>query len=149
MGETIAVLFIFFVLLSFGFIFYLNVIKSSFDIKEDEKLQLFSNQIVKRISYFPELQYSEENVIKEGVDAFKIESARELINANSADYYDEFGFSNITIQSLYPKKTEIMLYNNSPPEYDDMLVTYVPVPIFNPISKTKSFGVLTIKVFKE
>ena len=58
-GETIAVLFVFFLLVVIGFIFYVGVIKDSIVSEKDELSQLKSIEIAQKVLYLPELQCSE------------------------------------------------------------------------------------------
>ena len=63
MGETIAILFIFFVLIIFGLVFYFQWQKSSF---EGQKLEVFSDESISRslvVSFLPELVCSKKGIV--------------------------------------------------------------------------------------
>ncbi len=58
MGETIGILFVFFILVVFGFVFYMNVMKGSSKVEMEENIQLKTIGIAQRASFLPELQCS-------------------------------------------------------------------------------------------
>ncbi len=92
MGESVAILFIFFILLIFGFVFYANVMRSSAKVELEENIQLKAISIAQKASFLPELQCSEENVRKEDcIDLLKLESASSLLDSNNIYYFDIFG----------------------------------------------------------
>ena len=90
-GETIAVLFVFFILIIIGFIFYVKVIKSNIQSESEELSQLKSVGIAQRIMFLPELQCSEDNIIIDNsIDMLKLESAQNIMKENELYYYDLF-----------------------------------------------------------
>ena len=100
-GETVAVLFIFFILVAIGLVFYLRVAKTNLESDIEESQQLNSIGIAQRIMFLPELQCSEDNIIKENcIDKIKLDSAAKLMQENQLYYFDIFEFSDINIEQV-------------------------------------------------
>lgn len=151
MGESVAILFIFFILLVFGFVFYMNVMKGSTKVEVEENIQLKTIGIAQRASFLPELQCSEENVRRENcIDIYKLEAASGLLKENNMHYYDVFEFSNIQVQKKFPEPEKTWpLYNNTLTEYKNRLSTFIPISLFNATSKKYDFGILIVEVYSK
>ncbi len=148
MGESVAVLFIFFIFLVFGFVFYMNVMSSSTKVEMEENIQLKAIGIAQKASFLPELQCSEENVrVEDCIDLLKLNAAAALLKENNFYYYDVFEFSKIWVENVFPEEDEWLLYNKTPANYKDQLSTFVPVSLFNPTSKEYSFGILAVETY--
>jgi len=105
MGESIAILFIFFILVVFGFVFYMNIMKGSAKIEIEENIQLKAIGIAQEVSFLPELQCSEENVrVEDCIDLMKLDAASKLLKDNSIYYYDIFEFSKIWVEEVFPNE---------------------------------------------
>lgn len=151
-GETIAVLFVFFILVAIGFIFYFKIVKSNIEIESEEFSQIKSIGIAQRVMFLPELQCSEGNVIRENcIDVLKLESAQSVISQdiNKLQYFDLFEFSEISVQQIYPNEQKWNLYSRRLDNFRSKFVTNVPVALFNPISRTYGFGILTIETMSK
>lgn len=147
MSETIAILFIFFILLTFGFMFYLRINRASIETQYERGTDLMAIEITQKASFLPELQCSTKNVITDNcIDLLKLESAKEIINENKESYYDLFFGSEIVVKEVYPDKITWVLYNNT---INDTSSIFTPVPIllYNAISDEHYFGILQIKYF--
>ena len=149
MGESIAILFIFFILVVFGFVFYMDIMKGSAKIEIEENIQLKAIGIAQKVSFLPELQCSEENVrVEDCIDLMKLNAASDLLKDNSIYYYDIFEFSKIWIEEVFPNEgTKWDLYNSTPTTYKNRISTFIPVSLFNPTSKKYNFGVLAVEVY--
>lgn len=149
MMETIAILFVFFILVGFGFVFYARILKSSVTTQSEEKVQLESIGIAQKAAFLPELQCSEDNIIKEGcIDILKLNKASIIMPNNKEEYSDVFGFSKIYVNETFPDSTKDWpLYDNSPTNYKTKLVTHVPISLYDATSKTYSFGVLVVEAY--
>ncbi|MAG91434.1 hypothetical protein CMO83_02060 [Candidatus Woesearchaeota archaeon] len=144
--ETIAVVIVFFILVIIGFLFYANIIKGNLDIEKEELSQLKSVAIAQRAMFLPELQCSEDNIIRENcIDILKINSAKNIITRNQIYYYDQLEFSDITVSQIYPSEDQWTIYSRETIGYRNKFVTNVPVSLFDPIKKTYGFGILTIE----
>lgn len=150
MGESVAILFIFFILVVFGFVFYMNVIKSSAKVEMEENIQLKAIGIAQKASFLPELQCSEENVrVEDCIDLLKLEAASDLLGENNIYYYDVFEFSNIKVKRIFPPENQETwsLYNNTLTDFRNIISTFIPVSLFNPVSKKYDFGILAVEVY--
>ena len=145
-GETIAVLFVFFILIIIGFIFYVNVIKGNIEQEKDELSQLRSVAIAQRVMFLPEVQCSQDNIIIDNcIDVMKLEAAHGIMKQNELYYYDLLEFSNITISQVYPNEVKWNLYSRKTSDFKSKFVTNVPISLFNPATRKYSFGVMTIE----
>src|SRR3989344_9507334 len=89
MGETIAVLFVFFVFILIGLIFYVKIIKGNIESDKEEASQLRAIGIAQRVMFLPELQCSEDNIIRDNcIDWWKLDSANSIMKDNEPYYYD-------------------------------------------------------------
>ncbi len=148
MGETIAVLFVFFIFIIIGFVFYVRVIKGNIDLEREESAQLRSVGIAQRVMFFPELQCSEDNIVIENcIDILKLEAAQSLMQQNELYYYDLLEFSNVSLLQIYPREEYKEIYSRKIDNFKDKFVTNVPVSLYNPATKRHSFGILTVETF--
>jgi len=145
-GETIAVLFVFFILIIIGFVFYVNVIKSNIDIEKEELSQLRSVGISQRIMFLPEVQCSEDNIIIDNcIDILKLEYAQSVMKENEIYYYDLLEFSDVSVLQVYPDEAKWSLYSRKTDDFSSRFVTNVPVSLYNPATRKHGFGILTIE----
>ncbi|MBI3027315.1 hypothetical protein HYY70_04315 [Candidatus Woesearchaeota archaeon] len=145
-GETIAVLFVFFILVTIGFIFYAKVIKGNIELEKDELSQLRSVGVAQRVMFMPEVQCSEDNVIIDNcIDILKLEAAKSLISEKELYYYDLLEFSDIKILQIYPEEAEWEIYSRKIDNFRNKFLTNVPISLYNPATRKHSFGVLAIE----
>ena len=149
MGETIAVLLIFFILVFLGLIFYTRIIRGNIENELTEARQLEAIKIAQRVSYLPELQCSDVNVIKDDcIDALKLDASIGIIKSNNDFYPDQFKFSKITVKGIYPDETEsLTIYDKSLTDFTDKIHTNFPVDLYDPISEKHSFGVIEVDTY--
>lgn len=149
MGETIAVLFVFFILVLVGSIFYVRIIKGNIEGEKDEASQLRAIGIAQRVMFLPELQCSEDNIIRDNcIDIWKLGSAENLMRNNEIYYYDLLEFSNVTVSQIYPAEEEWSVYSRKI-ENTNKFVTNVPISLYNPDTRRYGFGVLTIETYSK
>lgn len=149
MGESIAVLFIFFILVVFGFAFYSNIMKGSAKSQNDENAQMNAITIAQRVSFLPELQCSKDNVIIEGcLDLYKLNYIGTLLNESNVYFYDMFMTSTITVvQEMPPDPKVWVFYNHTPKGYKTRLSSFIPVSLYNDTTKKFNFGILVVDVY--
>ena len=147
-GETIAVLFVFFILVIMGFIFYVKVIKGNIELEKEELSQLKSIGIAQRVMFLPEVQCSEDNIIIDNcIDILKLDSAQALMVENEVYYYDLLEFSDVNIVQIYPNEAKWNLYSRKTQDFKSKFVTNVPISIYDPAARRHGFGILTIETF--
>jgi len=145
-GETIAVLFVFFILIVIGFIFYVKVIKSNIELEKEELSQLKAIGIAQRVMFLPEVQCSEDNIIIDNcIDVLKLDSAQNLMKENELYYYDLLEFGNVNVTQIYPNDAKWIIYSRKTSDFKNKFNTNVPISLYNPVTRKHSFGVLTIE----
>lgn len=148
MGETIAVLFVFFILVIIGFIFYVKVIKGNIELESEELSQLKSVAIAQRAMSLPELQCSEDNIVIDNcIDILKLDSSQALMRDNEIYYYDMLEFSEISIAQIYPSETKWNVYSRKTDVFKSKFVTNSPIAVYDPVARKHGFGILTIETF--
>ena len=149
-GETVAVLFVFFILIVVGLIFYVKVIKGNLSSEKEEISQLKSVGIDQRVMFLPEIQCSKDAVKEESscIDILKLESAPGIIKENELYYYDLLEFSDINVFEVYPMRNKQWnLYSRKNENLENKFVTNVPISLYDPAARRKSFGILRVETF--
>jgi len=112
MGETIAIMFIFFMLLVAGAVFYLNLQRASMAQEIEQAYELRAIETAQIISFLPELQCTESNVVKASCfDIYKM-IALALISESPQGrnlYLREFGTTTIILCLSVRRKTLTLL----------------------------------------
>ncbi|MEM4336444.1 MAG: hypothetical protein QXG86_00370 [Candidatus Woesearchaeota archaeon] len=152
-GESVAVLLIFFVLVIMGMIFWSRYSQTS--IKEQQEVDIISRaiRVAQTVSFLPELQCSILEVIKFSCfDVYKIEAMQKIIMEEKDQgaiqhYFNSFGFANITIYSMYPVKKEWNIYDFTGGNISGYITTQIPIAIYNPIEMRFSFGYANVAVY--
>ena len=103
--ETIAVLFIFFVLVLFGLIFYSKYQEGALIAKDNE---LFEKRVIEattKVLFFPELACTDGKAEVEDFcfDVFKLDHIETYLEENRDYYFQIFGFAKIDIVQIYPE----------------------------------------------
>lgn len=151
MMETISVLLIFFVLILVGMVFWVKISKSNIEIEQQELRQLRGIEIAQRVLFLPELQCSFDNVVtSDCIDILKLQSTEQVVlqSENKLYFFDRLGYSNITIKQIYPDSGLVKnLYSNALENYQNKIVTHLPISIYDPRDKRHSFGVLEVEVY--
>jgi hypothetical protein len=157
MFENVAVMIIFFFLLIFGASFYFTLQKASLQTQVERINQLAAVQQALRLTYLPELDCSFLGVQKENCfDEFKVISFHDNKPENDLAYFNIFGYSNITLKTIYPNplypnfETK-KIYERAPPNISSSTQTQIPVLICkngcDPLNLQYSFGVLEVDYY--
>lgn len=150
MGETLAVLVIFFFLVVFGLTFYTKMQTLSIKRISEKENSLKAVQVAQRISFMSEFQCSFNNVQKDNCfDLLKVDAFNSAFLSNSDDYllyyYDWFEYSNISIKKIYPDEGEIyLIYENVPNKYKKELSTKVPISLYDPREDRYYLGMMDV-----
>ncbi|MFH1317147.1 MAG: hypothetical protein ABII01_06510 [Candidatus Woesearchaeota archaeon] len=114
-GESMAVMIVFFFLLMFGYSFYINIQKQQFARDLKESSENIAVQVAQKIYFLPELQCSSGvRFVRESCyDQMKIESfikMMTMMNSNLRElfYKDVIGISKIDFHQVYPKEKEVI-----------------------------------------
>ncbi len=122
MSETIAVIFIFFILIVFGMIFFYQYQKVSFNEKQAELLSMKAIDITSKVLFLPELVCSDgrAELIKDCLDLLKLNAAKDVFSATASDFSEEssedyyfkiFSYARIKVYELYSNQ-RIIAYDN-------------------------------------
>lgn len=147
MMETIAILFIFFILVFIGLIFFFRIMKSNVADEIEEAKELSAIEAAQIASSLPELQCSQNNIIESNcIDILKLENAVEVVNTTT--YFDLFSYSRITVQQKYPLPyTNWTLYEKKPVNVTEVRPTYFPISLFDPKTQYYYFGVMIVDAY--
>ena len=149
MFETIAILFVFFMLVIFGFIFYAKLQKITFTEERGEVSILKAIQVAERTSFLPEMQCSFDNVPDDDcIDIEKLKALRFTIEYNIVYYFSLFEFSQITVTQIYPTADSWVLYDNPKKNFIDLIPIQLPVSLYNPMTDSYGFGYIDIGVYR-
>ncbi|MBN1386377.1 hypothetical protein JW968_05390 [Candidatus Woesearchaeota archaeon] len=151
MGENIAILIIFFMLLIFGIVFFTSIQKTNIQVEKEENFVKESIEISQRTSFMPEFQCSSNNIITDACfDILKLEALSVLLSdpESSFYYYDYFGYSNITVHEVYPENRSWNIYERQSSRGLGGWRTQFPLSLYDPKEDAYSFGYLDITVFK-
>lgn len=158
-GETISVLAVFFIIALIGVVIYFNIARSNLEDAQRESLDTQSIGIVQRVLSFPEIQCSENNVLKENcVDLLKLQAISGMDPGGIQElYFDSFGFSKVEVDILYPDVASLdpaldppspyVIYDNEKPDFRSLIPTRLPVSVFDPLRNQYYFGVLRVSTY--
>lgn len=149
-GETVAVIAVFFIIAIISAAFYFNASKSNIIREIDEAAASSSVGIVQKILSLPEIQCSQNNVVQSNcVDKIKLENVYSLMLSpdNKLAYFYLFGYSNIEIIQVYPSQTSTKIYSNNLDKFRSSIQTNLPVTIYDPVSNTNSFGYVSVTTY--
>ncbi|MBI2662263.1 hypothetical protein HYX11_02280 [Candidatus Woesearchaeota archaeon] len=113
MTETIAVLFIFFVLLLFGIIFYYKYQQVAVKEKQEELLAARAMDTTLKMLFLPELMCTKREAEPEDncIDVLKMRQAKATFRKYMSDYYfGIFSYARIRVVDLVDKQ-ELVLYD--------------------------------------
>jgi len=154
MTETIAVLFIFFVLIAFGLIFYYQYQKVSF---KEKQAELFANRAMDttlKTLFLPELACSKGEAEPEAncFDLMKLRYANQTIKDHLADYYfDLFSYAKISVNQTYPNSELWVIYDKKPNQLNQSNSNYEPtffvVTLKDEIDGSYGFGFIEVGVY--
>ncbi|HIH92091.1 TPA: hypothetical protein HA281_04760 [Candidatus Woesearchaeota archaeon] len=148
MGETIAILLVFFFFVVIGMVFYVNIIKSKSATEREENTQLEAITVLKKALALPELQCSRQNIVEDScIDLLKLQAASIVVPQHQEYYFDSLGFSVVSVQEVYPSTHNYTLYNSPLDKYSSKSVTNAPISLLDPVTGTNAFGVITIDTY--
>lgn len=155
MTETIAILFIFFILLLFGIIFYFRYQQSAFQEKQEELLGARAIETTLKALFMPELICSRGEAEPEDncFDVLKLDSASATVKDYLDEYYFEiFSYASISVHQVYPDEEEKtwILYNKVKPDYTRKEPTFFVVTLKDELGGAVpkyGFGYISVEVY--
>lgn len=147
MMETIAILIVFFILLTVVGIFYATFQKESIRKTVSQVVDKETVQLALKLSSLPELRCSKNNIQEDNcIDSYKLSALKEIVDENKEYYNLIFGKSYISLEEVYPGNATYELYGT----YDgSQSKSLIPIPLVVKHAdydrKEKySFGVLNV-----
>ena len=155
MFESIAVIIIFFFLLSFGFTFYGKIQKSSNEAKVQAAKELDAVSLAIKASSLSELQCSVKNIAEPNCyDLYKVVAFRQMMQSPSPEvndhYFQALGYSTIKFHVIYPESGNETFELYSRPLSSDNAPRYmnhIPMVLYDPIEKVSKFGYLEVSYY--
>ncbi|MBU0456618.1 MAG: hypothetical protein ABH824_03960 [Nanoarchaeota archaeon] len=154
MSETIAVLFIFFVLILFGLVFYSKYQTVALKEKQEELLANRAIETTLRTLFLPELICSDGETEPEDncFDMLKLRLLNETLQRNLDDYYFElFSYAKIEVQEVYPGNATYLLYDKPKPNFKSRESTYFVITLRDELigkgEASNSFGYVKVGVY--
>ena len=151
MFETVGVLIVFFFLLAVGSVIYFGVQKSALQKEKVKASEQYAFQIVLKSLYMPELDCSFLVTQKDNcIDKIKLKKLTNLIKSNESvllDYYNDFGYADITVEEAFPGSESWKLYGNKPEDYTAKLTTQSPILLYDPWQDSYAFGIIGVNVY--
>ena len=154
MGENVAILFIFFILLIISLVFYARLTETRIGIKQEEAFAGEAIQIAQRVASLPETQCSKNNIVEENCyDLYKLAALEEInqLEGNRVHYFNTLGFSTITVRQVFPQGTwSKTMYDNPITDFVEKSSIQIPIAVcdFTFIPEKCIFTIMTIDVFR-
>lgn len=164
MGESFAVMVVFFILLAIGLIFYGSIKKSSLGEQAEETIDKQAIRLAQVASFLPELQCSFSDTIRENCfDLYKLQALANISQEPQIylSYRMLFGNSRIVVEEVYPgevdehgdripKTWEIYdaaLANQT--NYTTKISTFIPLSLLNATVRPEAhaFGYLNVTIY--
>ncbi len=152
--ETIAVLIVFFFILSIGMIFYAREMEKSQLTELEEGFELQALDVIQLTSNLPELQCSSDNIIIENCfDLAKLKSFAQIYQGQNIQYYTNvLGKSRVVLNEIYPGSDTWTLHDQKPlddKKWNTMHKSQIPISILDNLDDGQyRAAVLTIEVYR-
>ncbi len=154
MTETIAVLFIFFILIMFGLIFYSKYQAVAFKEKQEELLGARAIETTLKTLFLPELICSRGEAEPEDncFDLLKLNSLNQTTQKYLDDYYfDIFSYARIYVQEVYPGNNTWVVYDKQKPEVTMEEPTYFVITLKDSLASEEEahnrFGYVAVVIY--
>jgi hypothetical protein len=152
-GENIAIIIVFILLVVGALLFYARIQRSEFSVKKEEDLDKEFVQIAQKVSFIPELRCSQENVpVENCFDALKLGKFSSLVNSSYLYYENDLKASTITLEQVFPDNGKKWVLYDNPQNMSSSIPAYIPVSIFNATDGSLGsyyLGVLVVQVWRD
>lgn len=155
MGENIAIIFIFILLVVGALVFYSRVQRADFEVKHEEDQDKEFVQISQKMSFLPEIRCSQENVpIENCIDLTKLDKFTDMVATSQGYLYyeNDLKTSTITLEQIFPDTGDKWLLYNNTGDKSSSVPAYIPISIFNPKEGSLGeyyLGVLIVGVWRD
>ncbi len=153
MFETIAVLFIFILLIGFGLVFYSRMHSQGMFDRREERYEKHAIEVAQAAVSLPELKCSSYNtVVSDCIDYLKAEAFIEAVSQNpglkNEYYFDLFGYSRIEFREIFPGGSVFVIYDFVPEDIVSRSTFNTPMSLYYPSRRTYSLGMFTVEVYE-
>ncbi len=156
MTETIAVMFIFFILLALGIIFYAQYSQGEAKKAEYEQFGQKAMDLTLQAVFLPELICTNAEAETESncIDLQKLKYINSKKGLSGDEYYFSlFSYSYIWVEQLSPVPANYTIYNNTKPEYIEIIPSFFVVTIKDYLGTYSgksdyNYGVLHVEVYR-
>jgi len=152
MGENIAIIFIFILLVVGALLFYSKVQRAEFGISKDEVSDKEFVQIAQTVSFLSELRCSSENIpVDNCFDALKLDKFTSMVNSSYLYYENDLKASTIVLEQVFPDNGKFWVLYNNTQNRSNSFPAYIPVSIFNATAGPLGsyyMGVLVVNVWR-
>jgi hypothetical protein len=143
--ETIAVLFVFFLLLGLGMIFYVVYANSQADQNLRDTKRILSSELALTAANLPELQSSKQGIVGiNSLDVYKIEALSNIINESEDSflvYSTKFGNAEIIVRQIWPgPQRNWTIYSNIPSNPGFVRPFFIPFSLHDPRTPDHPLG---------
>lgn len=148
LSESVAVIFIFFVLIIFGAIFYYNFQEASFKEKQQELLAARAIDTTTKMLFLPEAACTKRETEREPncFDMMKVRYLPEQFKRFNQTYFSLFSYAKITIKQLYPEPLELIVYDQEPPQWSSRQPTFFVVALKDELNGQDNYGYGVVQV---
>lgn len=151
-GENIAIIFIFILLVIGALVFYTRMQRADFEVKKEEDSDKEFVQIAQKVSFLPELRCSNENVpVENCFDLLKLVKFIDLVDKNYLYYENDLKNSKITLEKIFPEPHRNWTLYDNPGDKESAIPAFIPVSIFDPTQGALGshyLGVLIVQVYR-
>lgn len=155
MTETVAILFIFFVLILFGLLFFFQFQKASLKEEKQELLASRAMDSTLLALYFPELQCSKGEAEPETncFDLLQLEHVNKTLSKHQQYYFSLFSYARIYVNETFPDASHSwVIYDNPKQNYTSVEPTYFVIALRDSLAGSASspayrFAYLTVEAY--
>lgn len=150
MMENMMVLMIFMLLLVVGIVFYAKFTNISMQEKAKEFSRKELIELGQKVPYVTEVQCPTYLEYENCLDKVKLEVFKNFSEENIAlkSYYQQImGFSNLTVQEVYPGNDSVNFYSMPKDNWQSSRSIMIPISVYDPTKRKRSFAILKVRKF--
>jgi hypothetical protein len=152
MMESVFVLMFFFIFIGLGLIVFARVSADRFDVKTRQYSSIDAIKVALIAQSAPEFVCTSGTYVRSTCfDMQKLEAFPAMLQVNpllnTTFYYDQFGYSQITVRSIYPSEDSWVLYRRTKPGPYSSTSFSIPIGIQDSLSRRVHLGVLDVEVY--
>lgn len=151
MAESVGVVIIILIMIMIGIAIYSSYSRNKYKEELQQANEINTLKLANTVSTLPELHCTNNKI--NCIDILKVKAFINLMNSSDSRFFysSYFGDAYITITQILPNSSsffpreEIVLYEKIPEEYISKSPVFIPVNLYNPITETRGFAILTVE----